>query len=291
MFTGVFTALVTPFKNGQVDYDALGRLIEFQIENRVNGVVPCGTTGESATLSHAEHRRVVEFCVQQVAGRVHVLAGSGSNATKETLTLSRFAKEARASGALLITPYYNKPTQEGLFQHYRAVAEAVELPLVLYNVPGRTAVDLTPETVARLAEHPRIVAIKEATADMQRASQLVQRCGHNMVLISGDDATFLPFLAVGGQGIISVTANVAPAQMVALWEAWQTGRVADAQREHARLLTLNGLLFCETNPIPVKTAVAMMGLCRPEMRLPLTPLSEIHRPPLQHAMEKLGLLP
>ena len=289
MFKGVFTALITPFKDGQVDYVALGRLIDFQINAGVNGVVPCGTTGESATLSHAEHQQVIEFCVRQVAGRVQVVAGTGSNSTAETIELTRFAKEAGVSGALLITPYYNKPTQEGLFRHYQAVADAVDLPLVLYNVPGRTAVDIKPETVARLAKNSRIVAIKEATADMQRASILLQQCAGEIALISGDDATFLPFLAVGGQGVISVVANIAPTRMVALWQHWQNGDWVAARQVHARLLDINGWLFCETNPIPIKAAVVMMGMCGPEMRLPLTVLANGHRQSLRQAMQKLEL--
>ena len=290
MFKGVFTALVTPFKDGRVDDSALGRLIEFQIRGGVDGVVPCGTTGESATLSHAEHQHVIEFCVRQVAGRVQVVAGTGSNSTMETIELTRFAKEAGVSGALLITPYYNKPTQEGLFRHYQAVAESVDLPLVVYNVPGRTAVDIKPETVARLAKNPRIVAIKEATADMARASVLLQLCDGKIALLSGDDATFLPFLAVGGQGVISVTANIAPARMVALWRHWCQGDWTAARQDHAQLLDLNHLLFCETNPIPVKAAAAMMEMCGPELRLPLGPLADVQREPLRQAMQNLGLV-
>lgn len=291
MFQGVFTALVTPFKDGRVDDSALGDLIEFQISQGVDGVVPCGTTGESATLSHAEHRHVIDFCVQKVDGRVQVIAGTGSNATTETIELTRFAKDVGASGALLITPYYNKPTQEGLFRHFEAVANAVEMPLILYNVPGRTSLDMKPETVVRLSHVPHIVAIKEATADMERASVLLQQIHGSMVLLSGDDATFLPFLAVGGQGIISVTANIAPAQMVALWRHWQQGDVGAARQVHAQLLDVARLLFCETNPIPVKAAVAMMGMCGPELRLPLTSLSESYHEPLRQAMQCLGLFP
>lgn len=289
MFEGVFTALITPFNDDRVDEAALTRLIDFQIRAGIAGLVPCGTTGESATLSHEEHRRVIEVCVQHAAGRVPVIAGTGSNATSETVALTRFAKEVGAAGALLITPYYNKPTQEGLFRHYQTVADAVDLPLVLYNVPGRTAVDMQPETVARLADTPHIVAIKEATADMERAAVLWQLCGEKITLISGDDATFLPFLAVGGGGVISVSANIAPQHMVALWQHWQQGQLTDARRVHAQLLDINRQLFCETNPIPIKAAVAMMGLCGPEIRLPLTPLVDGHRPALQHAMQNLGL--
>lgn len=289
MFTGVFTALVTPYKDGQIDQQALANLIDFQIDHGVSGIVPCGTTGESATLSHAEHRQVIEICVKHVAGRVQVIAGSGSNSTAETIELSRYAQEVGASGALLITPYYNKPTQEGLYQHYRNVAEAVEIPLVLYNVPGRTAVDLKAATVRRLARIPTIVSIKEATADMERAANIWQASDQRFTLLSGDDATFLPFLAVGGQGVISVASNIAPKQMVAVWNYWQRGDVAAARLEYSRLLKLNQLLFCETNPIPIKAAVAMLGLCGPEIRLPLTPLEEQHKEPLRQCMQALGL--
>ena len=289
MVKGVFTALITPLKDDRVDDAALARLIEFQINGGVDGIVPCGTTGESATLSHAEHKHVIDFCVQQAAGRISVIAGTGSNATKETIELTRFAQKAGADGALLITPYYNKPTQEGLFRHYQTVAEAVDLPLVLYNVPGRTGVDMQPETVARLAKNDRIIAIKEATANMERASIILQQCHGKMALISGDDATFLPFLAVGGQGIISVTANIAPARMVALWQHWCKRDLTATHREHTQLLEINRCLFAETNPIPVKAAAAMMSLCKEEIRLPLTPLADIHRPPLRQAMQNLQL--
>ncbi|MBF0401333.1 MAG: 4-hydroxy-tetrahydrodipicolinate synthase [Magnetococcales bacterium] len=289
MFRGVFTALITPFRDGRVDDDALANLIEFQIQEGISGLVPCGTTGESATLTHAEHRHVIEVCLRQVKGRVPVIAGTGSNSTAETIELTRFAQQAGAAGALLITPYYNKPTQEGLFQHYQAVADAVELPLVLYNVPGRTGVDMLPHTVARLAHHPRIVAIKEATANMERASIILEQSAGSITLFSGDDATFLPFLAVGGEGVISVSANIAPDQMVELWRQFRKGDLTASRRIHTRLLEINRLLFCETNPIPVKAAAAMMGLCGPEIRLPLTPLAEHLREPLRQAMHRIGL--
>lgn len=289
MFKGVFTALITPFQNGRVDDAALADLVEFQIQSGISGLVPCGTTGESATLTHAEHRHVIEVCLKQVSGRVPVIAGTGSNSTAETIELTQFARQAGASGALLITPYYNKPTQEGLFQHYQAVANQVDLPLVLYNVPGRTGVDMLPHTVARLAQHPNIVAIKEATANMERASIILEACGDHLTLFSGDDATFLPFLAVGGTGVISVSANIAPDQMVDLWQQFCKGDMTASRRIHTRLLEINRLLFCETNPIPIKAAAAMMGLCSPEIRLPLTPLADPLREPLRQAMHRIGL--
>ncbi|MBF0627168.1 MAG: 4-hydroxy-tetrahydrodipicolinate synthase [Magnetococcales bacterium] len=291
LFEGVFTALITPFRNQQVDSEALRQLVEFQIANGVNGLVPCGTTGESATLSHEEHKEVIRLCVMAAAGRVKIIAGAGSNSTQETIELTRFAQQVGADGALLITPYYNKPGQEGLYQHYSAVAEQVKIPLVLYNVPGRTGVDLLPPTVARLANTDTIVGLKEATANMERASTIRKLCGEAITLLSGDDATFLPFLAVGGKGVISVTSNVAPAKMVAIYQAWQQGETAKALKLHEALLDLNQQLFCETNPIPVKAAAAMLGLCQPEIRLPLTWLSEPNQAMLRATLHRLGLLP
>ncbi|MBF0159725.1 MAG: 4-hydroxy-tetrahydrodipicolinate synthase [Magnetococcales bacterium] len=289
MFEGIIVALVTPLRDNRVDVDGLRRLIEYQIEHGVHGIVPCGTTGESATLSHDEHRAVIQHCIEIVGGRVPVIAGTGSNSTAESVALTRFAREAGADGALLITPYYNKPTQEGLVRHYQTIAESVELPLVLYNVPGRTALDMKPETVARLAELPNIVAIKEATADMERALVIRSMCGEKLTLLSGDDATLLPFLAIGGRGIISVTANVAPGRMVALWNRWERDDAVGALREHETLLHLHRAMFVETNPIPVKAAAAMLGLCGGEIRLPLTPLSAGHHATLRRLMTDLAL--
>ncbi|MBF0138767.1 MAG: 4-hydroxy-tetrahydrodipicolinate synthase [Magnetococcales bacterium] len=289
MFKGVYTALITPFKDGGIDWDALGRLLDDQVEAGVSGVVPCGTTGESATLDHDEHRQVIQFCVERVQKRLHVVAGTGSNSTRESIALTRHARDVGADGALIITPYYNKPGQEGLVRHYTRIAEAVDIPIVLYNVPGRTAVDMTADTVIRLSQVKGIVAIKEATANMERAAVIHQRCGTAMTLLSGDDATFLPFLAVGGQGIISVTANIAPRLMVAVWQAWQQGDVGLARSRHEQLLDLNRILFCETNPIPVKAAAAMLGLCSEEIRLPLTPLAKDNQQRVRDVMGELGL--
>ncbi len=289
MFSGVFTALITPFKNNQIDATALQRMVEFQIAHGVDGIVPCGTTGESATLSYEEHKEVIRLCIEAVAGRVRVIAGAGSNSTTETIELTRYAKNAGADGALLITPYYNKPLQEGLYRHYQAVATSVELPLILYNVPSRTSVDLLPETVARLAQLPTVVAIKEATAGMERASTIRKLCGDSIALFSGDDATFWPFLTIGGQGVISVSTNIAPAHMVQIWQAFKKGDYAQALRMHDSLLDLNHYLFCETNPIPIKAAAAMLGLCQPEIRLPLTELSATHHAPLRAIMDQLKL--
>ncbi|MBF0427379.1 MAG: 4-hydroxy-tetrahydrodipicolinate synthase [Magnetococcales bacterium] len=290
MFKGVFTALVTPFRDRQIDVEALQRLVEFQVAGGVTGIVPCGTTGESATLSHDEHKEVIRLCVMAAAGRLKIIAGAGSNSTNETIELTRFAQSVGADGALLITPYYNKPGQEGLYQHYRTVAESVDLPLVLYNVPGRTGVDLLPATLARLAPLRNIVAVKEATGSMERASTIRHLCGDSLTLLSGDDATFLPFLAVGGQGVISVSTNIAPAQMVTLWQAWQQGDFAKALETHHFMLDINQQLFCETNPIPIKAATAMMGMCEPVIRLPLTWLEERNQAILRHTMERMNLL-
>ena len=289
MFEGVFSALITTFSNGEFDRESMAGLIEYQIEQGISGIVPCGTTGESATLSHDEHREVIRFCVEQVAKRVPVIAGTGSNATQESIELTQFAKEVGADGALLITPYYNKPTQEGIYQHYKVVADSVGIPVVLYNVPGRTALEISTATIIRLAEVANIVAVKEATADMERASIIHKSCGDKITLISGDDATFLPFLAVGGKGVISVSANIVTAEMVALWNAWQGGDWSTAQQLHQQLLDLHGLLFCETNPIPIKAAAEMLGFCGPELRLPLTQIAEENRHPLKQALEDLNL--
>ena len=290
MFTGSMTALVTPIRDGEFDERAYRELIEFQIGAGTDGLVPCGTTGESATLSHEEHDRVVEVCIAAAAGRVPVIAGAGSNSTREALRLTRHAKEAGASAALLITPYYNKPTQEGLFRHFAHVAERVDIPIVLYNVPGRTGVNLLPETVARLAEFPNIVAIKEATADLRQASRIVELCGDQIALISGDDFTVLPLLAIGGKGVISVVSNVAPALMARLVDAFFAADLAGARAAHYRLFPLSEAMFIETNPIPVKTALGLMGKIAPEFRLPLCPMGEKNRERLEAALRSAGIL-
>ena len=273
LFSGVMTAIVTPFRDGKVDEEAFRRLIDWQIEEGVNGLVPVGTTGESATLSHEEHRQVIEICVDQVKGRVKVLAGAGSNNTIEAIQLTEFAKKAGADGALLITPYYNKPTQEGLYQHYAAVAKAVDLPIVPYNVPGRTGCNMLPETIGRLArDFSNIVGIKEATADLIHVSDLVEQCPEGFQILSGDDFTVLPHIAVGGCGVISVTANVAPKLMADLCKATLAGDMDEARRLHFKLMPINRAMFLETNPIPVKTAVCMMRGLDLEFRLPMVPL-------------------
>ncbi|MGH7428161.1 MAG: 4-hydroxy-tetrahydrodipicolinate synthase, partial [Candidatus Methylomirabilaceae bacterium] len=266
MFSGSIVAIVTPFRNGRVDERALGDLIEFQLANGTDGIVPCGTTGESATLSHQEHERVVAFTIEAVKRRVPVIAGAGSNSTAEAIALTRHAKKAGADGALLITPYYNKPMQEGLFRHYKAVAEAVDLPLVLYNIPSRTSVNLLPSTVGRLAAIRNIVAIKEGSGSLQQVSEILQACGDRFTVLSGDDPLTLPMMAVGAKGVITVTANIAPAEMAAMVDAFAAGQLDQARRLHNKLFPLFTALFYETNPIPVKTALAMMGKIDGELR-------------------------
>ena len=290
MFSGSIVAIVTPFRNGKVDERALGDLIEWQIAQGTNGIVPCGTTGESATLTHEEHHRVVKLAVEVVKRRVPVIAGTGSNSTDEAISLTRHAKEAGADGALLITPYYNKPTQEGLYRHYKAVAEAVDIPQVLYNIPGRTGVNMLPATVARLAVMKSIVGIKEGSGSVQQASDIAQSCGDRLTVLSGDDALTLPMMAVGAKGVITVTANIMPKEMAQLVAAFLAGRVDEARRLHFALSPLVSALFYETNPIPIKEALGMMGKIDPELRLPLCALSSDNRNQLARVMKELRLI-
>jgi 4-hydroxy-tetrahydrodipicolinate synthase len=293
MFVGAMTALVTPMRNGQVDRPALEALVEAQIAGGIDVLVPCGTTGESATLSHEEHLEVVRTVVAAAKKRVPVLAGAGSNSTGEAIALSRACKEAGADGLLHITPYYNKPTQEGLYQHFRAVVEAAGLPTVLYNVPGRTGCDLAVETIARLAELPQIVGVKEATGTVQRTQQIIARLGDRLALLSGEDAINYPLYAVGARGCISVVSNVAPKLVAECWDAHQAGDAARARALHYRSLPLADALFLEANPIPAKTALALMdktGKMLPELRLPLVPMSESGKQKLKQVLVAEGLL-
>ncbi len=290
MFSGSLVAIVTPFRKGVVDERALGDLIEFQIANGTDGIVPCGTTGESATLSHEEHDRVVAVTVEVVKQRVPVIAGTGSNSTDEAIALTKHAKQAGADGALLITPYYNKPTQEGLFRHYKAVAEAVDIPLVLYNIPGRTGVNMLPATVARLVTCRNVVAIKEGSGSVQQASDVIQLCGERMTVLAGDDSLTLPMMALGGKGVITVTANILPKEMAGLVDAALANRWDEARRLHYKLSPLFAALFYETNPIPVKEALGMMGKIDPEVRLPLCPMTSDNRDKLTRALKDAGLL-
>jgi len=290
MFVGSLVAIVTPFRKGKVDEHSFASLIEWQIANGTNGIVPCGTTGESATLSHEEHNRVVELTVEVVNRRVPVIAGSGSNSTDEAIALTRHAKQAGADGALLITPYYNKPTQEGLYRHYKAVAEAVDLPLVLYNIPGRTGVNMLPATIARLSAIKNIVGVKEGSGSVQQASDIVQMCGERLTVLAGDDVLTLPIMAVGGKGVITVTANLLPADMANLVKAFATGKVEEARRIHFKLSPLFAALFYETNPIPVKEALGMMGKIDPELRLPLCAMATDTREKLARVLKDMGLI-
>lgn len=290
MFEGVFTALVTPFRDGALDERALHESIEFQIAAGVDGVVPCGSTGEAATLSHAEHRRVVEVVVAAARGRVHVLAGTGSNSTSEAIELTRHAKEAGADGALLISPYYNKPTQDGIVAHYTEVARQSSFPLVVYNIPGRTASNLLPATIARLAEVDQIVGVKESSGDLDQIAHVIDLVPDSFAVLSGDDWATLPMLALGGRGVISTASNVAPGEIVELVRAFRAGDLQRARSIHYRLLPLLDVLFCETNPIPVKAAVAMRGAIHEELRLPLLRLSDANRGRLEAVLKELGLL-
>ena len=290
MFTGSLVAIVTPFKNGTLDERALGDLIEWQITSGTHGIVPCGTTGESATLTHAEHDRVVAFTVEVVRRRVPVVAGTGSNSTEEAIALTKHAKAAGVDGALLITPYYNKPTQEGLFLHYKAVAEAVDLPLVVYNIPGRTGVNMMPATIARLTICPTVVAIKEGSGSVQQASEIIQLCGDRLTVLAGDDALTLPMMAVGGKGVITVTANLLPAKMAQLVNAFRDGRLEAARAMHYELYPLFTALFYETNPIPVKEALHLMGKIAPEIRLPLCPMGNENKAKLLAVLKAAGLV-
>lgn len=290
MFSGAITAIVTPFSNGEVDDKAYRDLINFLIDNGVSGIVPCGTTGESATLTHAEHERVIDITVETVAGRIPVIAGTGSNSTSEAIRLTRHAREAGADAALLITPYYNKPTQRGLYEHYQAVATACDIPLVLYNVPGRTGVNMSAETVVELSRIDTIVGIKEASGDLVKCSQIVRDTPDDFCLLSGEDALNLPILCCGGTGAVSVTANILPAQLTAMIRAWDAGDTKTALRLHQDLLDVNNVMFIETNPIPVKTALAMMGKIKEEFKLPLCPMAEGNRERLSAVLERFGCI-
>lgn len=290
MLRGSLTALITPFQAGRVDEPAFVRLIEHQIAQGTHGLVPVGTTGESPTLSHDEHRRVVELCIATVAGRVPVVAGTGSNSTEEAIGFSQHAQKAGAAAALIVTPYYNKPTQEGLYRHYRALHDATDLPIIIYNIPGRSVVDMAVDTMARLAELPRIVGVKDATANMARVSQQRRACGTAFIQLSGEDATALGFNAHGGVGCISVTANVAPRLCADFQEACLRGDYAAALALQDRLMPLHDALFCESNPAPVKYAAHLLGFCSAEARLPLAPLTDASKARVEDALRAVGLI-
>jgi 4-hydroxy-tetrahydrodipicolinate synthase len=290
MFKGVLPALVTPFRDGSVDEEAFVRLVERQIAGGVHGLVPVGTTGETATLSHDEHRRVVELCIQTAGGRVPVVAGAGSNATDEAIELVRHAKTVGADAALVVTPYYNRPSQEGLYAHYAAINEAVQLPVLVYNVPGRTSVDISNETLARLAKLPNIVGVKDATGDLGRASFQRLMCGEDWVMLSGNDDSALGYLAHGGHGCISVTANVAPEQVAAFYNDALSGQWQGALYGQDRLIRLHKALFADASPSPTKFALAHLGLCAEEARLPIVPCSEAARAEVLAGMHDAGVI-
>lgn len=290
MFQGAMVAIVTPFKNGQVDEESLRRLVRFHLESGTHGIVPCGTTGEGATLSYEETRLVGEIVIDEAAGRLPIIMGTGKNSTSQTIELTGLAKEIGAQGALVVTPYYNKPTQEGLYQHFKTVAEAVDIPIILYNVPGRTAVNLEAETVIRLSDIGNITAVKEASGNLVQISEIIRVCGDAITVLSGDDFLVLPTLALGGAGVISVVANVAPRKMADLCNYFRDGEFAGAKSVHYQLLPLCRAMFIETNPIPVKTALGMMGLIEPEIRLPLWAMGAANKQALRAVMEENGLL-
>ncbi|MBI3615995.1 MAG: 4-hydroxy-tetrahydrodipicolinate synthase [Candidatus Omnitrophica bacterium] len=284
-------ALVTPFRNGEIDVKTLQRLVEFHVRGGTSALVPCGTTGESATLSHDEHEQVIEVTIQAARGRIRVIAGTGSNNTEEALRLTRHAERAGADAALLISPYYNRPTQEGLYQHFRTIAESVNLPLVLYNIASRTGVNIEPETFGRLAKVPNIAGVKEASGSLEQMSRIKGACGDRFALISGDDALTLPVLAIGGTGVISVTANIVPGKVARMIRAFQKGNLSEARRIHYELLPLTRSLFLETNPIPVKTAMGLMKLIdEAALRLPLCSMGEGNLSRLKEVLRSCRLI-
>ena len=289
MFTGAMVALVTPFQEGEIDYQTLDELIDFQLEGGIDGIVPVGTTGECPTLSPEEHKQVIERVVQAVGGQVPVIAGAGSNSTAEAIEYTEFSKKVGADATLQVGPYYNKPTQEGFYQHFKAIAEEVDLPVVLYNIPGRCGAGMTPETVARLAELENIVAIKEATGSLDQASEIATRC--DITIISGDDSLTLPLASVGGKGVISVVANIVPADVKAMTDLILEGDLVSARQWHKKLFTLcKSMLTLATNPIPIKAAMAILNMCSDELRLPMTPLEENKKVILEQTLKDYGLL-
>jgi 4-hydroxy-tetrahydrodipicolinate synthase len=289
-FAGVTVALVTPFRNGEVDFDALGRLVDWHVEQGTDGLAPVGTTGESPTLDHAEHERVIGFVAERAARGLKVVPGTGSNSTREAIRLTKFAKRAGADGALMVGPYYNKPTQEGYYRHFAAVADAADLPIMLYNIPGRTASNILPETIARMAEIPSIVAVKEATGSLDQASHIASLC--DITILSGDDSLTLPLMSVGGRGVVSVVGNLVPRDLQAMVRAFDTGDTAEALRWHRKLFMLSrDLLSVATNPIPVKTAMRLLGRDSGEMRLPMCPTDAAGEARIAASLRTYGLMP
>ncbi len=290
MFRGAITALVTPFKNDKVDEKALRELIEFQIAGGIDGLVPCGTTGESPTLTHDEHDRVIEITIDAVKKRVPVIAGTGSNSTAEALRLTKHACDAGADGALITCPYYNKPTQEGIYQHFQLIAQNVAIPIIPYNIPGRTGVNMSPELIARLAKISNIVGIKEASGSLKQMNDVIDLCGSDFDVLSGDDGMTLPLMAIGGKGVISVVSNIVPADMVALVDAVEVGDMAKARSLHQKISPLFDVLFIEVNPTPVKAALSLMGKIEYEYRLPLCKMAPANYDKLKKVMENYGLI-
>ena len=289
MFTGAMVALITPFQDGEIDFQTLDELVNFQVESGIDAIVPAGTTGESPTLSHEEHKQVIERIVEVVAGQIPVIAGAGSNSTAEAIELATFAKQIGADATLQVTPYYNKPTQEGFYQHFKAIAEEVDLPIVLYNIPGRCGAGMTPETIARLSEIENIVAIKEATGSLDQASEIANLC--DITVISGDDSLTLPLASVGAKGVISVAANIVPTDVKAMTDLILEGDLVSARQWHNKLFKLcKNMLTLATNPIPIKAAMAMLNMAPEELRLPMTPLEETKRAILKQTLKDYGLL-
>jgi 4-hydroxy-tetrahydrodipicolinate synthase len=289
-FKGVYTALITPFKDGKVDEKAFQSFVEWQIAEGVHGLVPCGTTGESPTLSHDEHNRVVALCVEVAKGKVPVMAGTGSNSTDEAIMMTQYAKKAGADAALIVAPYYNKPTQEGIYQHYKAIHDAVDLPIVIYNIPGRSVINITDETLARLSELPNIAGVKDATGDLARVYTLRAKMKRSLQLLSGEDMTAIAFNASGGQGCISVTSNIMPRLCAQVQEACLAGDYVKALALHEPLVALHNVMFCETSPSPVKFAASLMGKCQPDVRLPLVQLGQESQKTIADVLKKLHLL-
>ncbi len=290
MFKGSMVAIVTPFEKDKLDEKALEKLIEWHIKEGTHAIVPCGTTGEASTLDYEEHYRVIEITVKVVNKRIPVIAGTGSNSTDEAIMITKKAEQLGADAVLSVTPYYNKPTQEGLYRHFKEIADKTGLPIILYNVPGRTSLNMLPQTVARLAEHPRILGIKEATGDMKQVSEIIRLCGKDFAVISGDDFTNLPLLALGGKGFISVTANICPKDMANLFNFWEKGDIQKAREIHFKLEPINKAMFIETNPIPVKTALAIMGKIKEEFRLPLCEMSQSNKEKLAEVLRNSGII-
>ena len=290
MFKGSMPALITPFTNGKVDAKAFQEFVEWQIAEGSHGLVPCGTTGESPTLSHDEHKRVVELCIEAAAGRVPVIAGAGSNSTSEAIDLARHAKSAGADGVLVVAPYYNKPSQEGLFQHYKAINDAVEIPIIVYNIPPRSVVDIQPATMARIAALANVVGVKDATNDLARPLREKNLIGPDWCMLSGEDGTAVAYLAQGGVGCISVTANVAPKLCSMMHEAWQQGAMDRVRQLNERLMPLHDAIFCEPSPAPAKYGASLLGKVSPDVRLPLVAATEVARDRMKKAMQALDLI-